>query len=115
MTKHSPAPWGYEYNPYTVVSDSSPLGIGADIPAYEVFDADCNKVFDTNEDTSCELQEANARLGSAAPRLLSALDQLLTIFDAEIAQGILWDDPRIDEARAAVAEAVGAPPLAHGR
>jgi hypothetical protein len=48
---HSPGPWGYEYSPYTVQSEASPLGVGAEIPAYEIFDADGNKVFDTNDAT----------------------------------------------------------------
>ena len=63
---HSPTPWSYGYNPYMVRS-------GAEIPAFEIFDANCDKVFDTNEDTPCELQEANARLAAAAPRLLASL------------------------------------------
>jgi len=71
--KHSPAPWSYEYNPYTVGSEHHPRGADAEIPAYEIFDADANKIFDTNEDTPDELQEANARMGAAAPRLLAAL------------------------------------------
>src|ERR1035438_8362077 len=71
--KHSPGPWSYGYSPYTVRSEHSPLGVGAEIPAYEIFDADGNKVFDTNEDTPDELQEANARMGAAAPRLLASL------------------------------------------
>jgi hypothetical protein len=70
---HSPEPWGYEYNPYTVGSKYSPLGVGEEIPAFEVFDNDGNKVFDTNEDTPAELQEANACLAAAAPRLLASL------------------------------------------
>lgn len=72
-SKHSPAPWSYGYSPYTIQSESHPLGVGAEIPAFEIFDADCNKVFDTNEDTPEELQEANARMGAAAPKLLETL------------------------------------------
>ena len=63
--KHSPAPWAYEYSPYQ--------GRNGEIPAFEIVDADCNKVFDTNEDTPAELQEANARLATSAPRLLASL------------------------------------------
>jgi hypothetical protein len=72
-SKHSPAPWGYIYSPYTVGSEHSPLGVGAELPAYEIFDADGNKVFDTNEDAPAELQEANACIASSAPKLLAAL------------------------------------------
>lgn len=65
VTQHSPAPWAYGYSPYQ--------GNDGEIPAFEIFDADGNKVFDTNEDTPAELQEANARLCGAAPELLDAL------------------------------------------
>jgi hypothetical protein len=73
--KHSPAPWDYEYSPYTVRNPGThgTKKVGDDIPAFEVFDSDGNKVFDTNEDSPAELQEANARMGAAAPRLLASL------------------------------------------
>ena len=62
---NSPAPWAYEYSPCQ--------GRKGEIPAYEIFDDNGNKVFDTNEDTPGELQEANACMGAAAPRLLASL------------------------------------------
>jgi hypothetical protein len=101
---HSPAPWSYEYNPYRVTRE--PGGIETELAAFEVFDADCNKVFDTNEDTDADLQEANARLGSTAPRLLAALivcARLLADYDeAEGEEGEAYR-----EALAAIAEAEG--------
>jgi hypothetical protein len=103
---NSPAPWSYEYSPYTVRSEVSPLGVGAEIPAYEIFDAAGNKVFDTNEDTPADLQEANARMGAAAPRLLESLitcANLLADYDES-------DGPEGEafrEALAAIAEATG--------
>ena len=48
-------------------------GIESELAAFEVFDADCNKIFDTNEDSPCELQEENAKLAAAAPTLLASL------------------------------------------
>ncbi len=105
---YSPAPWSYEYNPYTVGSKHAPLGVGEEIPAFEVFDAQCDKIFDTNEDSPCELQEANARLAAAAPRLLASLvtcANLLADFDES-------DGPEGEacrEAVAAIAEATGTP------
>jgi hypothetical protein len=68
--QHSPAPWAYEYNPYTLQRGDA---AAAELPAFEVFDAEGNKVFDTNEDTPAELQEANACLATAAPDMLEAL------------------------------------------
>ncbi len=72
---HSPAPWQYDYNPYTLrVTGNNEAGtVGDQLPAFEVFDAEGNKVFDTNEDTPSEIQEANACLAAAAPTMLEAL------------------------------------------
>jgi hypothetical protein len=107
-TEHSPAPWSYQYSPYTVRDPGTDAAssVGDELPAFEVFDADCNKVFDTNEDTPADLQEANARLGSAAPRLLASLitcaNLLADYDDSEGEQGDAWR-----EAVAAIAEATG--------
>ena len=101
---HSPAPWSYDYNPYRVTRE--PGGIESDLAAFEVFDADCNKIFDTNEDTPCELQEANARMAASAPRLLASLvtcANLLADFDES-------DGPEGEayrEALVAITEATG--------
>jgi hypothetical protein len=103
--KYSPAPWAYEYNPYMVTSKYSPLAIGSDIPAFEVFDNDGNKVFDTNEDTPEELQDANARLGSTAPRLLASLIACVNLL-ADYDESDSAEGEAYREALAAIAEAV---------
>jgi hypothetical protein len=77
-------------------------------PAYEIFDADGNKVFDTNEDTPAELQEANACMGAAAPRLLAALvtcANLLADYDESDGE----EGEAYREALAAIDEATGRP------
>jgi hypothetical protein len=77
----SPAPWSYEYSPYRRQD-------GREIPAFEVYDAHGDKVFDTNEDTPCELQEQNARLAAAAPSLRLALSESVRLLaDFEGADG----------------------------
>ena len=75
IAHHSPVPWSYEYSPYTMSEVARVAGNDADtkIPAFEIFDADGNKIFDTNEDSPQGLQEANARLAVAAPELLLSL------------------------------------------
>ena len=97
--KHSPQPWAYEYNPYTAQD-------GSEIPAFQVYDADGDKVFDTNEDTPGDLQETNARLGSTAPRLLASLitcANLLADYDeSDGEEGDAWR-----EALSAIAAATG--------
>ena len=72
---HSPAPWSYEYNPYTLskVARAGSSDADTEIPAFEICDAEGNKIFDTNEDSPQGLQEANARLAVAAPELLLSL------------------------------------------
>ena len=74
-TRPSPAPWAYEYSPYTIgAAGDREIAVEArELPAYEIFDADGTKLFDTNEDTDGALQEANARLATAAPAMLEAL------------------------------------------
>lgn len=68
----SPSPWTYEYNPYTLqMGDDA----ATELPAFEIFDAEQNKIFDTNEDMPPEIQEANSRLASCAPELLAALNR----------------------------------------
>ena len=107
-SQHSPAPWGYEYSPYTVRTPGThgTKKVGNEIPAYEIFDADGNKVFDTNEDTPGELQEANARMGAAAPRLLASLVTCANLLaDYDEADGPEGEAYR--EALAAIAEATG--------
>ena len=101
---YSPAPWSYEYSPYR--SSRGEDGIESELPAFEIFDADCNKVFDTNEDTPSDLQEANACLASAAPRLLASLitcANLLADYDESEGE----EGQAYREALAAIAEATG--------
>ena len=102
--EYSPAPWSYEYSPYR--SRRGEDGIESELPAFEVFDADCNKVFDTNEDTPCDLQEANARIAASAPRLLAALIVCANLLaDYDEAEGEEGDAYR--EALTAILEATG--------
>ena len=102
--KYSPAPWSYEYSPYR--SRRGEDGIESELPAFEIFDADCNKVFDTNEDSPCDLQEANARMGAAAPRLLASLITCANLLaDYDESEGDEGEAYR--EAIAAIAEANG--------
>jgi len=80
---HSAGPWAYEYSPYTVQRGDEP---SVDLPAFEVFDAEGNKLFDTNEDMPSELQDANARMASTAPEMLAVLDRcaiLLADYDEQ--------------------------------
>jgi hypothetical protein len=109
-TKHSPAPWAYEYSPYTVRDPGadSTSTVGDDLPAFEVFDADGNKVFDTNEDTPADLQEANACLASAAPRLLASLITCANLL-ADYDESVREEGQAYREALSAIAEATGRP------
>jgi len=102
IADHSPAPWSYAYSPYKLQTDDAP---DRELPAFEVFDADQNKIFDTDEDMPSEMQEANARLASAAPKLLEAL----RIAESLIAADIIRDDAGcLATIRGAIAEATAA-------
>ncbi len=107
-TQHSPGPWSYEYSPYTVRNPGThgTKKVGDDISAYEILDADGNKVFDTNEDTPADLQEANACLASAAPRLLASLVTCANLLaDDDESHG--EEGQAYQEVLAAIAEATG--------
>ena len=108
---YSPTPWTYEYSPYTVQSQASPRRVGAELAAFQIVDADGIKVFDTNEDTPYEVQEANARLGATAPRLLAVLVKMVPLF-SEMLDDLEDSDnscshPLVVEAHAAIAQATG--------
>lgn len=64
--------WTCEYSPYHTTE-------GRELPAFEVFDADGTKLFDTNEDLPVDIQEAAAQLASAAPALRDALAECLRL------------------------------------
>ena len=100
----SPSPWTYEYSPFRLTQEADEKE--SELAAFEVFDANGDKVFDTNEDTPCELQEANARLAATAPRLLASLitsANLLADFDESEGE----EGEAYREALAAIAEATG--------
>jgi hypothetical protein len=106
--KHSPSPWSYDYNPYTIRLAIDSPGDGTELAAFEIVDSDGNKIFDTNEDTPCELQEANARIATTAPRLLAALVRCANLLaDYDELDGEEGETYR--EAVAAITEATGRP------
>jgi hypothetical protein len=85
----SPLPWSYDYNPYT-------LQDGRELPAFEIFDANYDRILETNEDSPAELQEANARLAAAAPSLRDALEECVRILaDYDEADGDEGDTYRL--------------------
>jgi hypothetical protein len=57
----------YDYSPYRSQEDQ-------EIPAYEIFDQEGEKVADTNENQPAGDQEAIAALLAASPRLLRVLE-----------------------------------------
>jgi hypothetical protein len=73
---HTPGPWTYEYNPYTSQD-------GKEIPAFEVYGEEGEKVCDTNENRPSEEQEANARLIAVAPALLAVAKLALNYLDGQ--------------------------------
>jgi hypothetical protein len=72
--------WTYAYAPW----HRDDAGEQTEIPAFEVFDANGDKIFDTNENRPSEEQEAQAALAAAAPDLLAALEmQQMAEYDRE--------------------------------
>ena len=107
---YSPAPWSYEYNPYTMseVARGSRSEAETEIPAFEICDVDGNKIFETNENSPQGLQEANARLAVAAPELLDALDYFFNIMhDYECSARKGYVKQALQKARKAISQARG--------
>src|SRR5262249_57033963 len=95
------APWGVNYAPYTARETGDDE---RELPAYEIFDADGTKIFDTNEDMPAEIQEANARLAVAFPALLAACRMVIDRWQ----RGDLAEAARA--CQAAVEQATGSTP-----
>jgi hypothetical protein len=68
MTKHSPAPFISEHSPF---EDQH----GNEIPSYRIFDANGDKVAETDSDKPDDMQSADATLLAASPVILAALEQ----------------------------------------
>lgn len=65
--------WGWDYSPYRTLD-----GKETEIPAYEIFDHQGDKIADTNENLPADSQLDAAMLMAAAPRLFIALHGALT-------------------------------------
>ena len=104
---HSPAPWTYDYNPYTAgqssISDSGDEP--REIPAFEIFDAEGDKIFDTNENGPADVQEANACVAALAPQMLAALLTFVAI-DELANECAEWKWENLAEAFKAVRELI---------
>ena len=104
-------PWTYDYNPYRAHD-------GSDIPCFEIVDSAGRRVATTDEDTTAELQQADACLMAAAPELLDALEAhteaAQAVIDAwaegDLAGAVRWLDATLAEARAAITKAKGGAP-----
>lgn len=102
-TKYSPAPWTYDFNPYSLHREDDSHIAAVEIPAYEINDAEGTKIFDTNEDLPDDLQNANARLATAAPDLLAACQLVVT----------RWEHGDLAEAARACSDAIADATAAH--
>jgi hypothetical protein len=97
-------PWSYDYNPYRTNDDR-------EIPCFEIVDSEGRRVATTDEDTTEELQEADAKLLSSAPELRGALQNIVNGIESnairvETAQDETWANA-LRRARMALAKAGG--------
>ena len=101
----------YEYLPY-YVADSDGTAGKREIPCFRIHPEDDAERFvaQTNEDLPRDVQEANARLFTAAPQLLEALDYFFNImhdYPSSVRKGYVKH--AMDLARAALSSAKGSP------
>ena len=104
VTANTPE-WSYEYLPYTVTQED---GTEGDLPNYRIFpdDAPEHYISETNEHLPGELQEDHARLITAAPQLLEALEYFFNImhdYQSSVRKGYVKH--ALDQARIAILRA----------
>jgi hypothetical protein len=66
--------WTNDYSPYTAQD-------GNEIPAYEVFDENGEKILDTNENLPAARQEEIAQLASITPVLVTAAQHVIDCWE----------------------------------
>ena len=109
MTTPIQHPLDYDYEPY-FMSDLDNMAIKREIPGFRIYPQDRPEEFiaQTNEDLPCDVQEAHARLFTAAPELLDALEFFFNIMhDHECSVRKGYVKHAMDMARAAIAKATG--------
>lgn len=96
MSKHTPGPWDFwsGYNPFDKI-EAQVTAEGGDIVI-----ASYNSLIAEGE--------ANAQLMAASPKLLVALQDCVSVMERELA-GLRVIQPELNQARAAIAEALGEP------
>ncbi len=108
---HTDLSWGYEYMPY-LMSEYADPSREKEIPHYRIFPWEDPEhyIAETNENLSGELQEAHARLISAAPELRDALNYFFNImhdYECSVRKGYV--KLAFEMARSALEKAKGGP------
>lgn len=107
MSITSTPEWGYEYLPYTITEEN---GTEGELPNYRIFPHDEPELYiaETNEHLPGELQEAHARLISAAPLMLETLEYFFNIMhDYQSSTRKGYVKHAMDLARVAILRATG--------
>jgi hypothetical protein len=104
--------WHYEYLPF-FMREPDDMTIEREIPNYRIFsvegvDGDEDHIAETNEQLPGEVQERHARLISAAPELLDAVEYFFNImhdYQGSVRKGYV--KLALKKARAVIAKAKG--------
>ena len=107
-TNHSPAPFFAVYEPYRSQR-------GREIPCFRIYDAESKVIAETESAVPHRQQEADARVMTAGPELLEALDAQTTAAQAvidnwskgDLAAAVNALEATIDKAKAAITRAKG--------
>jgi hypothetical protein len=107
MVTANTSEWSYEYLPYTVTEAD---GSESELPNYRIFPDDNPELYiaETNEHLPGDVQEGHARLVTAAPQLLEALEYFFNImhdYRSSVRKGYVKQ--ALDQSRTAILRATG--------
>lgn len=93
---YEPDSWSYQYAPYHSADADK-----TEIPAFEIFGDDSEKIADTNESLPRQEQEKHAKLIAAAPKLVQQVEDFIELITAYQVHGEVTDEAFEEEIKKA--------------
>jgi hypothetical protein len=95
---YEPESWSYQYAPYQSADAKK-----SEIPAFEIFGDDGEKIADTNECMPRDEQEKHAKLIAAVPELVQQIEDFIELITAHLVHGEVSTEAFDDEIAKAAA------------
>jgi hypothetical protein len=95
---YEPDSWSYQYAPFHSADAKR-----TEIPAFEIFGDDGEKIADTNESLPRQEQEQHAKLIAAAPKLVQQVEDFIELITAHQVHGEVTEEAFEEEITKAAA------------